>query len=222
MHAVNSTHSFFTFLHIRQYYIGVHALITDFVIYCSLMNRIDRITDKITLRYVVISFIVAALFLVGLLFYGRYFSAVANGYPYLENSFFYSPADLIEMAQGYGAEGRRLYIRTSTTLDLIFPLLYSNFLTAFAIYLLKKAEMDKALASHLLRLGIGCCLSDWLENLCMILLLSSYPDTKYVYAFLGRIMTSVKYLLLISFILIVGAMAYKALEKRSQQAEDQT
>lgn len=180
----------------------------------------DRITDRISCRYVVISFLVTAIFLIGLLLYGRYFSAVANGYPYLENSLFYAPADLIEMAQGYGAEGRSLYIKTSSTLDLIFPLIYSNFLTAFSIYLLKKAEMDRALAPHLLRLGIGCCVSDWLENLCMILLLTSYPETKYIYAFLGRIMTSVKYLLLLSFILIVIAMAYKALEKRAQQTEE--
>ncbi|MGM9602314.1 MAG: hypothetical protein ACI3W5_12150, partial [Faecousia sp.] len=138
---------------------------------------INRITEKISKRYVVVS--LALLLLVGivmLLVVAPYFSAHANGLPYLETKFFYTPADLLEMAEEYGAAGRSLYIKISLSLDLLIPLLAGNFLTALTLYLSKKINSSAKWHKPLFAMGISTCASDWTENLFMISILKTYPQ----------------------------------------------
>lgn len=165
---------------------------------------IDGIPEKITKRYLIVSLILVLLIgLFNLAFYAPWFSSVANGYPYLETKLFYTPEDLISMADGYGEAGRALYIRSALTLDLLTPLLAANFLTALAVYISKKEHLRRNLTP-----GAALCLSDWLENIIMIALLSSWPETSYPLAVAGRVMTSVKYLLMVIFaaLIIQGAV----------------
>ncbi|NIV29382.1 MAG: hypothetical protein GWN58_07700, partial [Anaerolineae bacterium] len=46
-----------------------------------------------------------------------------------DTSFFYSPSDLYRMAESYGEQGRQAYIRARFTFDLVWPLVYTFFLT---------------------------------------------------------------------------------------------
>ena len=45
-----------------------------------------------------------------------------------DTSFFYTPEELYQMADDYGQEGRKAYIRSRWTFDLVFPLVYVFFL----------------------------------------------------------------------------------------------
>ena len=45
-----------------------------------------------------------------------------------DTSFFYTPQDLYQMAEEYGADGRQAYNQTRWTFDLVFPLVYTSFL----------------------------------------------------------------------------------------------
>lgn len=44
-----------------------------------------------------------------------------------DTSYFYSAADLYQMAEAYGADGRAAYIYARFTFDLVFPLAYLFF-----------------------------------------------------------------------------------------------
>ena len=97
-----------------------------------------------------------------------YFSVQANGWPYLETKLGYTPSDLLEMVEGYGAEGRAQYGKSALSMDLITPLLAGNLLTALALYLTGKFRGRKVWRKRILGLGIALCTSDWLENFVLI------------------------------------------------------
>ncbi|MGN1018977.1 MAG: hypothetical protein ACI4O7_01280 [Aristaeellaceae bacterium] len=160
----------------------------------------DRIAERIRKRYVILSLIVVLLLGIAMLsVVAPNFSARANGYPYLETKLFYTPGDLLTMVEGYGETGRALYVRISSSLDLLIPLAAANLLTSLALLLTQRAGPLKQWRKPLLGLGAGVCASDWLENLLMISLIRAWPQRPMGLAVLGRIMTSVKYLLMIVF-----------------------
>lgn len=165
---------------------------------------IDKITNHVSKRYMIVSLVLVLLVGVTMLgFVSPYFSAQANGLPYMETKFFYTPSDLLEMAEEYGATGRSLYVRISLSLDFLVPLLGANFMTALALYLSKKPGVPAKWRKPLFALGIAMCASDWIENLFMISILKTYPKQHLWLAVMGRVMTSVKYLLMIVFVVVI-------------------
>ena len=164
---------------------------------------IDKIADRISERYVLVSLtllLALGLFMMGV--YAPWFSARAGGQPYMETKLGYLPGDLFEMAEAYETERRTLYIRTSLTLDFLIPLMAGNFLIAFSLYLLNKLPGREKWRKPLVVLGVLTALSDWMENALMIGLLSMYPKHVMALAIAARVMTSVKYLLMLTFIII--------------------
>lgn len=170
---------------------------------------IDKITNHVSKRYVIVSLVLVLL--VGIMMMGfvsPYFSAQANGLPYMETKFFYTPGDLLEMAEEYGAAGRSLYIKISLSLDLLVPLLGANFMTALTLYLSKKPDVSPKWRKPLFALGIAMCVSDWIENLFMISILKTYPKQYLWLAVMGRVMTSTKYLMMIVFAIVIICEVY--------------
>lgn len=170
---------------------------------------IDKITNHVSKRYVIVSLVLVLLVGITMLgFVSPYFSAQANGLPYMETKFFYTPGDLLEMAEGYGTAGRSLYVRISLSLDLLVPLLGANFLTALALYLSKKPGISSKWRKPLFALGIAMCASDWIENLFMISILKTYPKQYLWLAVMGRVMTSIKYLMMVVFVIVIIREVY--------------
>lgn len=178
---------------------------------------LDKLTMKVNRRYLIISLsvvLVLGIFMMG--FYARWFSTMANGYPYMETKFFYAPQDLLDMAAGYGSHGRDLYIKTSLSLDMIIPLAAANFLTAFALYLTKKFKRGDRWRKAIFTSGIAVCLTDWFENFCMMGILMSFPAQPYWMAVAGRVLTSVKYAMALAFVIMLILELYQI--KRQNQA----
>lgn len=177
---------------------------------------IQKWIDKINKNYILISFVLVLL--VGafmILGYANYFSNIANGYPYMETKLGYLPHDLIEMAKGYGQEGRSLYITTALSLDLLIPLIGSNFLTALLVYLMKQNNEKDKLYKFSIILGIFLCLFDWLENILMISVILTFRQFFLFLAILARIMTTGKYMTMIFFIAIIIKEIYKYRHRRN-------
>lgn len=165
---------------------------------------IEKMTRRIGRRYVAVSLaLVLAVGAFMLAVYAPRFSSAANGYPYLETKLGYTPADLFDMAEGYGEAGRRLYIRTALSLDLLLPLLAGNLIASAALYLSKRRKGGESLRRPAFAIGVAVCLSDWMENLCMIGLLSLYPEQCMPIAIAARIMTTVKYVLMLLAALLI-------------------
>jgi len=123
-------------------------------------------------------------------------------------SFYYSAADLYEMAEAYGEAGRSEYIRVRFTFDLVWPLVYTLFLVTSISWVYARAFSEGSkwqLANLAPVLGM---IFDYLENMATSLVMWRYPAQTAVVDWLAGIFTILKWVLIsASFILlIVGAV----------------
>lgn len=133
-------------------------------------------------------------------------------------SFFYTPNDLNRMAEAYGEKGREAYIKARFTFDLIWPLVYTAFLTTGMSWLLRQAFEPASLWQRLNLLAPFAALCDYLENISTSLLMMQYPSRLPLIAILATIFTMAKWLLLagsFSVLLIaVGTAIIKWVKRR--------
>ena len=108
-------------------------------------------------------------------------------------SFYYSADDLYRMAEAYGKQGREAYVRTRFTFDVIWPLVYTMFLsTAISWVYIKAFTPDSRWQRANLAPVLGA-LFDYLENLSTSLVMLRYPDQTAVVDILAPVFTSVKW-----------------------------
>ena len=135
----------------------------------------------------------------------------------METNLGYRPQDLFDIAEAYGEAGRNLYITSALSLDLLVPLFASNLLTASALFLANKNHSGKQVYNRILALGVVTCLSDWFENFCMIGVIRSYRQPQMTFAVLARILTSVKYIFMVVFIIVL-IRAFRYTKKKNVRA----
>ena len=123
-------------------------------------------------------------------------------------SFYYSSSDLYRMAEAYGEAGRDAYIWVRFTFDLLWPLVYTFFLTTAISWLYAKtffADSRWQLANLVPLLGM---LFDYMENISTSLVMFRYPGRTPVVDWLAPLFTSLKWILITgSFVLLsIGLM----------------
>jgi len=118
-------------------------------------------------------------------------------------SFFYSPADLYDWAEAYGASGRRDYVRARFTFALVFPLVYVFFLTTSVSWITGRAfspDSSWQLANLLPPLGM---LFAYLESVAASVVMLRCPAPTPLVDVLAPLCTMLKWLFLgTSFILL--------------------
>ncbi len=127
-----------------------------------------------------------------------------------DTSLFYSARELYEIAEAYGEEGRRLYVRSRFTFDLVWPLVYALFLTTSISWTYGRAFATDSrwqLANLVPLLGAAF---DFLENGSASLVMVRYPDPTPVLDVLAPIFTLLKWTCVGgSFVLLtLGLLAY--------------
>lgn len=145
---------------------------------------------------------------------------VAGGAGSPDTSISYSPADLYQMAEAYGEEGRSAYIRARFTFDVIWPLVYTLFLGTAISWLFGKAfAADSRLQRANLAPVLGA-LFDYLENVSTSLVMLRYPDQTAVVDVLAPVFTLLKWVFVGgSFVLLsagVVAVLWHWLRKRNR------
>ena len=128
-----------------------------------------------------------------------------------DTSFFYSPSDLYRMAEAYGEQGRQAYIRARFTFDLVWPLVYTLFLTTSISWVLGKAFAPDSRWQRANLMPILGALFDYLENLSTSLVMLRYPEQTAVVDALAPVFTTLKWLFLgVSFLLLFAGVAVAA------------
>jgi hypothetical protein len=122
-----------------------------------------------------------------------------------DSSFFYSPSDLYQMAEAYGAEGRAAYVHARLTFDMIWPLVYLFFLGAAISWSLDRALPAGSPWRFLNLFPAFGWLFDMCENLSTSAVMLAFPkDT--LFAFLAPIFTLVKWFFVNgSFLILIPA-----------------
>jgi hypothetical protein len=137
-----------------------------------------------------------------------------------DTSFFYSTADLYQMAESYGEQGRQAYIRARFTFDLVWPLVYTLFLATAISWVFGRACAPDSRWQRANLVPLLGALFDYLENLSTSLVMLRFPDQTAVVDLLAPVFTALKWSLLgVSFLLLAGGLvvaAWRWLEQRSQ------
>ncbi len=92
-----------------------------------------------------------------------------------DTSFFYTREILYQYAQEYGAAGRQAYIRARYTFDVIWPLVYTAFLTAGISWFGKQVPWGETFWRKAPLLPMLGTLFDYLENAATSLVMAAYP-----------------------------------------------
>lgn len=166
----------------------------------------------VALSALVIFLLFGALVLPGQAAAARAYSAEA-GSP--DTSLFYSPADLLLMAETYGEAGRQAYVRARFTFDLAFPLVFTFFLASANSWLLNRA-LHPASSWRLLNLiPLGGMLFDYLENISAALVIGRYPARMPLLAALTPAFTLLKWVFVGGSFALLCAAAILAITRIS-------
>jgi hypothetical protein len=139
-----------------------------------------------------------------------------------DTSFFYTAEQLYEAVDEYGEEGRKAYIRTRWTFDLIYPLVYMSFLTVGISWFSRFLSTKHGLWSYANLFPVIGALFDYLENITTSLVMWVFPTRVQGIAYLAGFFTISKWFLimvsfLIYFVFGVGAFIYWTRKNRSTQ-----
>jgi hypothetical protein len=134
--------------------------------------------------------------------------AEAGGAGSPDTSFWYSPGDLYRMAEAYGEQGRAAYVRARYTFDVIWPLVYTVFLTTGISWVYARAFVTGSRWRRANLLPALGALLDYLENLATSAVMVRYPRPTAVVDVLAPVLTAAKWVLIGgSFVaLIAGAV----------------
>ena len=90
-------------------------------------------------------------------------------------SLWYSPSELYQMAEDYGAEGRQDYIQARLSFDVIWPLVYTFFLVTSLSWLFGRSTTLERLWRRANLIPLAAMLLDFLENISTSIVMARYP-----------------------------------------------
>jgi hypothetical protein len=120
-----------------------------------------------------------------------------------DTAFFYSIGELYKMAEDYGDSGRIAYIRTRFSFDLLFPLVYTAFLSTSISWITKRVFSQSSKWQFINLTPVFGMAFDYLENISTSLVMARYPTQTPVVDRLAPIFSLVKWIFVNgSFILL--------------------
>ena len=162
------------------------------------MKRLSRLIHTFSIGWVALAALVGFLLFTALVLPGQAQQAEAYsedvGSP--DSSFFYTADQLYSFAEGYGPEGRAAYIRARWTFDVVWPLVYTLFLTTAISWLVKKSGHQDGWLRYLTLLPLLGMLLDLLENTAASIVMARYPRMTPLLAYLAGSLTALKWILI--------------------------
>jgi hypothetical protein len=132
-------------------------------------------------------------------------------------SFYYSSAELLAIAEDYGAEGRAYYISSRLSFDIVWPLAYLFFLLATANLVFPKRRhlRIRQVAFWLTAAAFGF---DLLENQLVSHVMRTFPSPSPLLLGLAGVATALKWgtLTLAFLMLVIGAVAILRPKRKTQ------
>jgi hypothetical protein len=116
----------------------------------------------------------------------------------IDLTFGINPARTLAMVAEYGPAARAFYARTELTLDLIYPLVYSWLLAVLLMMLFRNKT------NRLILLPFFTLVADYLENIAIVTLLTTYPTQSIAVAVLCELVKVAKWLSFGGSIVLIG------------------
>lgn len=107
--------------------------------------------------------------------------------------FFYTPEKVYSMVASYGDAVRADYRTFELTGDIAYPIVYTLLFSLLITWLFQRGFASGSKLQILNVVPFGAFVFDLLENLCIVTMLSIYPTTPGILAWLSTIFTMVKW-----------------------------
>lgn len=143
--------------------------------------------------------------------------AASGGTGPIDLQFFYTPEKVYSMVASYGDAGRGFYRTFELTGDIIYPVVYTLFFSLFITWLFQRGLATNSKLHRLNVVPFGAWLFDLFENLSIVAMLSLYPSTPAILAWLATIFTMIKWAFAGGSIALVIAGLVMALKNRFKQ-----
>jgi hypothetical protein len=128
-----------------------------------------------------------------------------------DTSFFYSKEDLYQMAEAYGEVGRRAYVRARLTFDVIWPIVYTMFLSTAISWVFRRAFTPSSLWQRANLVPVLGALFDYMENVSTSLVMFRFPSPTALVDVLAGVFTMVKWIFVGgSFVLLIVGLGVGA------------
>jgi hypothetical protein len=120
----------------------------------------------------------------------------------LDLHFSYTPEQVYTWLGDYGEEGRQFYALFEMTGDVIYPIIYTLLFCCLIGYTWKKFIEEKEKFATLVLVPLPTLLFDYLENVCIVVLLKTYPAPQDTWVMIGSLFTSLKWISLIITLIV--------------------
>lgn len=124
---------------------------------------------------------------------GAKINAISGGVGPIDLQFFYTPEKVYSMVAAYGEPGRAAYRIFELTGDIIYPIVYTLLFSTLITWLFQRGFPAGSKMQGLNVVPIGAWTFDLLENLGIVGMLSIYPSTPSLLAWVTAIFTMIKW-----------------------------
>jgi hypothetical protein len=110
----------------------------------------------------------------------------------LDTLAYYTPDQAYRLISSYGEQGRQNYAIIEATLDLVYPFVSALLFSLLILYGFQRALPNQKWVQWLALLPFAVMVSDYLENVCVVILLLEYPRQLDTLAQIGNLFTIAK------------------------------
>ncbi|MEZ8827046.1 hypothetical protein AB4259_18605 [Vibrio amylolyticus] len=137
----------------------------------------QKIQSRISGKSVIALFVATNTVYLSMLFYSiPMLTLYSDGLPIFDMSpVGYSYQEAMSLLTALGDEGRNVYISIQLVLDSFYPILFALCYFALLQWLTKVGHLTSRLWSFISAIPIIACASDYVENICIWLMIRSYP-----------------------------------------------
>ncbi len=129
----------------------------------------------------------------------------------IDLQFAYTPERAYELINSYSTETRHRYIIGEMTMDVIYPIIYTLFLSLTLLLVYPKKEKI-ALIPYII------FIADMIENIGIIIMLYNYPSELHGVALATSVFSTIKWsVVLVAFVLLVVGLILAAIKKLNKQ-----
>ncbi len=118
----------------------------------------------------------------------------SGGNTVIDLHFSYTPDQAYQLLDSYGPDGRKYYFFAEATADTVYVLIYTLFFLGLLVWLYKNKIHREERLKILLALPVIALCFDFLENICVLTLLTRFPERLDQLAYLSAIFTGGKWL----------------------------
>jgi len=170
----------------------------------KLSSLLDRVSNMRSILILLFLFLVTTMLIFP--WVDTFYSPLDAQAHKIDTQYFYSPDELYRIIGEYSPEGRRLYAISHATADVFYPLVYAFFFGCAITYCYRRFFKPGHPIQRLHLAPFALMAVDYLENICLIVLLLLYPARLTWLAVIASIVTPVKWLisLFTVFLFFVG------------------